>query len=219
MKKVLPILLTTLLIIACGKTKKETNNPVVNKAIKEAAKTFTKLPEMEKEINDYQEKLNSQEISGGFEIIIDGDELKTSNWNAANSAIRFYKHRAVFRLRLSEDNKEHIVVTINCNKDLFPYQGTKKFAPSMYPVGILEGNLKQEKTDGYIQFNYYNDNTNEKYSSVKGAYSLEKLTDSNLNLSFKGEMARGDWRQKNFVPATIKLNIKYNFLTDDLRNK
>lgn len=219
MKKLLTILLTTLLITACGKTKKESNDPIIEKSIKEARKKLIELPKIEKEISDYQKKQNNQKVSGDFEMTIDGDKLKTSSWNAANSAIRFYKHRAVFRLRLSEDNKQYMVVTVNCNKDLFPYQGNKKFAPSMYPVSILEGNLKQEKTDGYIQFNYYNDNTNEKYSSVKGAYSLEKLTDSELKLSFNGEMARGDWRQKNFVPASIKLNIQYNFLTDDLRKK
>lgn len=209
------LLLVALYCISCSNNKKENND--VNNAVKTGVKFVKELPKVQKEIEEHREKLNSQKITGSFQLTIQGDELKTSDWNSANSAIRFYKQRAVFRLRLTDDNKEYIVVTVNCNDKLFPYTGDKKFAPSMFPVGILTGNYKQEKTDGYIQFNYYNDNTNEKYSSVKGTSTLEKLTDSELKIVFNGEMALGDWRQKKFVPANIVLDIEYNFISDDLR--
>lgn len=201
-------------LIACGNGGKETNQVI--KAVDDAAEVVKDLPKIKKEIEVFKTKLNTQELTGTFYSLIDGDELTITSWNSAKSRITFIDGKAIFNLYSKDTSDEHLFIQLNAT-DLYDASIEKDFTPTMYPIHLLEGDFNQKNSDMYIQITYKNEITRDEYHSGKGTIRLEKLTNSELQIRYKGQGMKGDWKAQQYVPLTIKINLSYNFLTNNIR--
>ncbi|QHI35671.1 hypothetical protein IMCC3317_10170 [Kordia antarctica] len=200
-----------LCFISCG------NNTEEQKAVKEnveqALEIVKELPALQKEEDAFEEALSQQKVTGSFEATMDNKALNINSWSGKKSSVHFLNRKAIFRLYTRDDRNEYVSVTIE-KKDLFNHLNEKKFAPTMRVVDFSDTELLNQITEGYIQLAYYNKTTNEEYFSASGNMSLEKLSDTELQITFKGQAFKGDWKERNYVPFTASINLNYNFLKD-----
>lgn len=211
MKLVIKIILVACLG-SCGRNTKE--QKAVNKNVKDALEIVKELPTIEKEANVLKDKLTQQKVTGSFNASINNKTLNINSWSGKKSNIHFLDDKAVFMFFTTDKRTEYFSVTIS-RKDLFKNLDKKTFAPTSHIVDFSDTKLTTLIGKGSIQLAYYNKITNEEYYSASGNMTLEKLSDSELQIAFKGKGFKGNWKEKNYVLFAATIHLNYNFLKDN----
>lgn len=213
LKKIISIFII-LCLFSCG-NKNETKQEKETR--KEIIKIIKDLPNLKKEMDQIEKKLDAKSITGTFEMSVDDKAKNISKFSGKKSNIRFFKDNAIFMVYTNKDRQEHIYINIR-DKELFTNLKDNSFIATHYTD--LK-NMERTKKLRYknIQVVYVNKKTNERFSSSKGTIILTKLSNTQLKLTYNNQGKKGDYRENNFVPMIINLNLNYNFLTLDNRNK
>ena len=178
MKNILQILLL-LCFISCGRNTEE--QKAVNKNVQEAIEIVKELPTIQKEANALEDKLAKQKVTGSFEASMNNKTLSINSWSSKKSRVHFLNDKAIFIFFTRDDLNEYVSVTIR-KKALFNNLNEKKYAPTVYLVDFSDAELRDEIAKGSIQLAYRNKTTNEEYDSASGDMTLEKLSDSQLQI-------------------------------------
>lgn len=207
----------SLLIIAslfsCENNKEDKQ---VLKAQKNALEILKELPKMQKEKEEREKKANAQKVTGSIEMTVPNKTIKTVQFSSKNSQVSYFKGKAVYLISLDENKNEYIAITI-VNKDLYNLKD-KVFMASMYP-NFNDLKISEKRMNKGIQFIYVNKKTKEEYASNKGTITLNEFSDTQLKFTYSNQGVKGDYKENNFVPMTININLKFNFITNNLRNK
>lgn len=198
-------------LVSCGRNAEE--QKAVDKNVKEAIEIVNELPNIQKEANVLENKLAQQKITGSFEATMGNKTLTINSWSGKKSTIHFLDWKAVFLFFTRDDRNEYVSVIID-KKDLFQNLNEKTFAPTSRVVDFSDTKLIDQIAKGNIQLVYHNKTTNEEYASSSGDMRLEKLSDNQLQITFKGKGFKGDWKEKNYAPFTATIDLNYNFLKD-----
>lgn len=200
-------------LFSCGNNKEDKQ---VLKAQKEVLEIVKDLPKIKKELDELKKRANAQQVTGFFEMNVDSKKIKVSNFSSKNSKVSYFKGKAVYLISLDENKNEYIAITI-VNKDLYNLKD-RVFMASMYP-NFKDLKISEKRMKKGIQFIYVNEKTKEEYASNKGTITLNKFSDTQLKFSYDNQGVKGDYKENNFLPMTINISFKFNFITNDLRNK
>lgn len=215
--KLFTFLISIAFLFSCGGGD---DNSAEARARKDVLNVIKELPTLKKEVDAHEEKLNAQELKGAFKAQFGDVSFDISDWSSVKSTVTFSNDNATFMLYTSDDRKEVISISISMvDSDLFTRLPSTEFQPTMYHLDFKDLETMKKKLKANILINYINKNTKERYSPFKGKMTLHALTENHLKISFEGEAAIGDYREKHFEPSNVELEFNYNYLTSDIRSK
>ena len=214
MKKIILVSIA-IVIIACGETKKETNQ--TTKAINNGMQTLKDLPEIQKEMASEKEKQSTHKLSGDFRGNIDGQNFKFDEWEASASRGSFYEGKATFQFYINQERNEFVSITLS-GKTLFDEKPINNYSPTQIPYDMTNDSFFKKFDNGFAYIKYRNGSTGDEWSSAGGDVIIKQVSKSQLEISWNGKAFMGEWQNKNLVPFKGSIKIAYNFLTD-YRNK
>ena len=214
-KNTFTILLITISFFAC-KTKNET--PQEKESRKQVKKIIKNLPNLKKEVDEIEAKLDAKSVTGNIKIIANGKTLNFDKFSGKKSDINFKNNTAKYRFYITDKRKEYVQIELK-NDALYTNASNEEFVPSMFALDMTDIEALKKMMESHIQISYHNIDTDQRYFSGKGKIKVQKLTDNQLQVNYKGEGYDGDFRKKNFIPMEITIDINHNFISYDGRKK
>ena len=214
-KNTITIILITIILFSC-KNKNET--PQEKQSRKQVEKIIKDLPNLKKEVDEIEKKLDAKSVTGNIKLIANGKTLNFNQFSGKKSDINFKSNTAKYRFYITDKRKEYVQVELK-NDALYTNATNEYFTPSMFVLDIKDTNAVKKMMQYYIQISYHHKDTDQRYFSGKGKVQVQKLTDNSLKLTYKGNGYDGDYRKKKFIPMEIKVTINDNFISYDGRNK
>ena len=214
-KSTFTILLIAISLFSC-KTKNET--PQEKESRKQVKKIIKNLPNLKKEVDEIEAKLDAKSVTGNIKIIANGKMLNFDKFSGKKSDVNFKTNTAKYRFYITDKRKEYVQIELK-NDALYTNATNAEFVPSMFVLDMNDIEALKKMMKSHIQISYHNKDTDQRYFSGKGTIKVQKLTDNQLQVSYKGEGYDGDFRKKYFIPMEITIDINHNFISYDGRKK
>jgi len=212
-KNTITILLITIILFSC-KNKNETLQEKQSR--KQVEKIIKDLPNLKKEVDEIEAKLDAKSVTGSIKIIANGKTVNFNQFSGKKSDVNFKNNTAKYRFYITDKRKEYVQIELK-NDALYTNATNEYFTPSMFVLDIRDTKAVKKMMQSNIQISYHHKDTDQRYFSGKGTIKVQKLTDNKLQLTYKGEGYDGDYRMKNFIPMEISVNINHNFISYDGR--
>lgn len=214
-KNIISIILISILLFSC-KNKNETLQEKESR--KQVEKIIKDLPNLKKEVDEIEKKLDAKSVTGNIKLTANGKTLNFNQFSGKKSDINFKSNTAKYRFYITDKRKEYVQIELK-NNALYTNATNEYFTPSMFVLDIKDTDAVKKMMQSNIQISYHNKDTDQRYFSGKGTMKVQKLTDNKLQLTYKGQGYDGDYRMKKFIPMEITVNIAYNFISYDGRKK
>jgi hypothetical protein len=170
------------------------------------------VSELKKEIDEKKEKMSSQQLSGTFSGTMDGESFEFSEWDSQNSRVSFLDFSAIITARINQNPQEELTIKLLANK------WYDRVTPFDLPAStfVMDGSerleviyFKEDENGEYI----------ERFQSGEGKMTAKQFDDEHVRISFEGEGFVGDPRKQERVPLIFEIELDYNFISSDHRDK